>query len=110
MSNIKKQFTVKDILDALPDFRHWIEETKLFNVIVEQTNPNRRLFNSTFGSAEPYIVSEEISMHLKLGVPIITAYDLPIELIQNFYANSPYFNLAKDGVDEIYFPYQNLLE
>jgi len=104
MSNtIKRKLTVTEILDAMSAFREWIGETKLYNVLVEQTcHP--------FG-VSVRIESDEITIpELKSGVKIRTPYDLPIEMIYNFYINSPFYKIDVE-LEENYLPQlQNLIE
>lgn len=98
--NLVKEPTVKDILDYLPKFREWIETTKLYNVIKEESNPSTAFFSNA--EIDVNLVSLEIQMQLKRGRLISTPYDLPIELIKQFYMNSPFFNVDEIKPDEIY--------
>lgn len=108
MQTVKRKYGVKDILDALPELRVWIEQTKLFNAIKELTNTqiiNGKPVVSMFDGIPVTLVSESINMNLVRNVSIKTPYDLPIELVEQFYQNSPFFTLA-DGINigDIYKP------
>lgn len=90
LPRVPRKYTVKDVLDTQPEFKEWIEQTKLFNVLVELTS-GKTLWES-FGGVQPTIVSSEINISLIAGVVIKTPYDLPLELIGQFYMNSPFFD------------------
>lgn len=108
MQPVKKKYGVKDILDALPDFKVWIEQTSLFDTIKRLTNPEMidgKPVISMFSNVNVNLLTEDLNMNLLRNTNVKTAYDLPIELIQQFYQNSPFFTLA-DGVNinDIYKP------
>jgi len=67
--------------------KHWIEHTKLFTTIKVHTNSGGR-----FG-VMPMIVGVDPQLELSLqpGVVINVAEDLPIEIIEEFYRNSPFY-------------------
>lgn len=84
-----KVFGVKDILDALPLFRAWIEQTKLFSVLVETTSGSR--VAESFTGVGVRIESPEISINLNDGIIIKTPYDLPLPVLEEFFRNSPFY-------------------
>lgn len=90
----KRAFTVKEILDARLDFVEWIKGTKLYNIIVELTNTPYP------EGTETVIQSDEINLNLVKGIVVNSPYDLPIELIYEFYANSPFYNIGVGMVVE----------
>lgn len=92
----KRRFNTKDILDALPELKKFIEDSKLLHVLKARGKPEMidgKPVISMFSHVPTTVLSDEITMHLKDDIQINTAYDLPLELVQNFYYNSPFFNL-----------------
>lgn len=82
----KDPIVLKDrVFSSIPDFKEWIENTQLFQVLKQESNNP-----SNFGV--PTIRSEQISIGLNSGIKVDTAYDLPIEVIFEFFLNSPYYN------------------
>lgn len=108
MQPIKRKYGVKEILDTLPEFRIWIEQTSLFDTIKRFTNPEMidgKPVISMFSNINVQLDIEDLNINLLRHAHVQTAYDLPIELVQQFYQNSPFFTLA-DGVnvEDIYKP------
>jgi len=100
-----------DDMNELLKFFKWIETTQLFNVIKEETS--RQGWNGVM----PQLVSNEIQMQLKPGIPISRATDLPPELILQFYEKYPIKNefksvlaidiSAKERYDSPYLRYRD---
>ena len=68
--------------------KQWIEDTKLFAVIKAYTTGE-----AGGGGVMPRIIGVDPPLSLSLipGVIINVAEDLPVEIIMEFYRNSPYY-------------------
>ncbi len=80
IKNKNNDFQVAAIFNSIPGFKEWIERTQLFSTI------------SRFAGTGLIIEGIPDILRLQLnGIPRVeTAEDLPIELIQHFYNNSPF--------------------
>ncbi len=81
----KDPIVLKDrVFSSIHGFKEWIENTQLFQVLKQESNnPNN------FGV--PVIRSEVISLNLNNNIKVNSATDLPIEMIEEFFRNSPYY-------------------
>jgi len=83
---VSHEVSIKEFFNKLPEFKTWIEQTQLFNVIKQESNPATRAYTGI----APKLVSDKIQLQLREGVIITKAEDLPVEMIMVFYENSPY--------------------
>lgn len=75
--------TRKAIFDHNTSFKEWVEGTTLFHSLVKNSgNPLCEGIDAADGS---------FSLDTK-GVSVKTVYDLPFELIVEFWKNSPFYN------------------
>lgn len=83
-SHVTVQDRINSLFQLAPDFKTWVEQTSLFDSI-----KNRK---KVIGVDFYEIRAKEITIRLKDNVIVNKAEDLPIELIENFYINSPFYN------------------
>jgi hypothetical protein len=75
-------------------FLVWVEQTKLFNVIREETRRQGK-----FGIMPSIVgVQPDLSLSLVPGVVIDRAVDLPKEFLAEFFRNSPFYD-GNDSID-----------
>lgn len=76
-----ERFT-KTIFDNNKVFKEWVEQTSLFNALVQDSgNPTCVGIRATDNSLEL----------LTRGIKVSTVYDLPFELVVEFWKNSPFY-------------------
>lgn len=73
-----------------PWFKVWIESTSLFQAIVMGTRDSKS-FPPIERSVEYIQNGESFRLTFNTDIEIKKAEDLPIEIIQKFYENSPYY-------------------
>lgn len=73
---------IADFFSAVPEFKAWIENTSLFHALV----------NDVGGVIRGHGEDGSVVFEMSRGFHIIhKAEDLPIEMIMNFYENSPFY-------------------
>jgi len=81
-------------------FKEWVEQTKLFCVIKEETQAQGR--NNMFGQIPTIMTTDPyMSFTLKPNVYINAAEDLPQEILLEFYKNSPFYSDIVDVSDTL---------
>jgi hypothetical protein len=76
------QVLIQQLFNEHPDFKTWVESTSLFHAIVH---------DAKYGASIKY-TDQDGEKELKLtGHQINEAKDLPLELIFDFYKNSPWY-------------------
>lgn len=89
ISDLKNPIITNRVFESIPGFKEWIENTSLFSTI-------KRFAGSG-------IIIEGIPDGLRLQLngisDINVAEDLPVELLLEFYLNSPF--IVKDMMDQL---------
>lgn len=82
---LAQQTKVEALFSKVPEFKEWVEKTCLFNKLVYETN------HKPVGVDFHRIQSDEISIDLREGIKINKAEDLPVQLLREFFLNSPFY-------------------
>jgi len=83
-----RETSSKDVIERyikLPKFKEWLENTQLFNVIKEESNSHGMM------GISPTIVGKGIQLQLEPGVVVNRMEDLPLEMVMEFFRNSPFY-------------------
>ncbi len=81
-SNSRDPILEKDrVFNSIPGFKEWIEQTSLFNTIKMHVGSGIRID----------LIPNNASYILNKGGKVEKAEDLPIEMIVEFFINSPYY-------------------
>lgn len=78
-------------------FMRWVEETHLFHAIKEGVK-NHKLMGVSY-----YIVrAVDVELNINTSIDVNKADDLPIEILQNFFLNSPWHKqLCGDDIQQL---------
>ena len=83
MTDIQKTNIKNLLITKLAGFKDWVEQTSLFAALSNDFGETIRCHD----------IDGNISMEFERnGIPINVAEDLPIELLIEFFINSPFFN------------------